>query len=447
MTSLTTSSYIAASALTAAQVQLSVASSNIANADTEGYTAKSASAESQTTLGYGSGVAVTGIASSVSQYLLDDLLTATTNAANTTVTADYLDGLQQSFGSTTGEDGDGSSISNTIATFESAVTELAETPESESLASAAVSALEDVTYQLNSLATDVQQSIDQADEQIADGVMAANEAIETIDALNEQIEAASARGDSTADLEDQLNASLVSLSEQLEIATFKADDGTVKVYTSDGQVLVDGSAHLLTTETAADGTTSISANGTDITGDLDTGNLGALIELRDETLPAYQDMLDELATTFIDELNTVSAGLLTGTGASDIAVSDTVQTDPSLLLGETLPSEVAYDLLDVLQASVSFDAAGDLSADEMSFTDYANSILSNLVNATTTAETRLELAETELSTISDTISSTYGVNVDEELTRLSELEQLYSIASTLLSVVQEMFDDLLTAVQ
>ncbi|MEP1933311.1 MAG: flagellar basal body rod C-terminal domain-containing protein, partial [Roseibium sp.] len=131
----------------------------------------------------------------------------------------------------------------------------------------------------------------------------------------------------------------------------------------------------------------------------------------------------------------------------DIAVSDTVQTDPSLLLGDTLPSEVAYELLDILQASVSFDAAGELSAEEMSFTDYANSILSNLVSATTTAETRLELAETELSTISDTISSTYGVNVDEELTRLSELEQLYSIASTLLSVVQEMFDDLLTAVQ
>ena len=233
----------------------------------------------------------------------------------------------------------------------------------------------------------------------------------------------------------------------MEIATFRSDDGTVKVYTDSGQVLVDSSAHLLTTGTDSDGNTTISVNGADITEDLDNGTLGSLIELRDETLPAYQDALDEFASTFIDEMNAVSTGLLTGTGAADIAVSDAVTSDPGSMLGDTLPTEVAYDMLDVLQSDVSFDTAGELSGGDMTFTDYANDILANLVTKTNSAQTQLEIAESELTTVSDTISSMYGVNVDEELTRLSELEQLYSVASTLLSVVQEMFDDLLAAVQ
>ncbi|PVB61953.1 flagellar hook-associated protein FlgK [Labrenzia sp. 011] len=447
MTSLNTASYIAASALTAAQVQVSVTSANIANADTEGYTAKSATVSSQTTLGYGAGVSVSNISSSVSKYLLEDLLGATTETAGATVTADYLNSLQLSFGTTTGDDGDGSSLANTIATFESALTTLAETPESESLASAAVSALEDIAYQLNSLSSDISKQIDQADDEIGDAVTAANEAISAIDALNERIETAVARGDSTADLEDELNAALVSLSEQMEIATFKAEDGTVKVYTGDGQILVGDTAHLLSTGTGTDGQTTISVNGTDITEDLDTGRLGALIELRDETLPASQEMLDEFATTFIDSLNTVSPDLLTGTGAADIAVSVAVQADPASMLGDTLPSEVAYAMLDALQLDATFDAAGGLSGGEMTFADYANDMLGDIVSKTNTAETRLELAENELTTVADTISSMYGVNVDEELVRLSELEQLYSVASTLLSVVQEMFEDLMAAVQ
>ncbi|KZM50496.1 flagellar hook-associated protein FlgK [Labrenzia sp. OB1] len=447
MTSLNTASYIAASALTASQVQVSVTSANIANADTEGYTAKSATVSSQTTLGYGAGVSVSNISSSVSKYLLEDLLGATTETAGATVTANYLNSLQQSFGTTTGDDGDGSSLANTIASFESALTALAETPESESLASAAVSALENVAYQLNSLSSDISKQIDQADDEIGDAVTAANEAISTIDALNEQIETAVARGDSTADLEDQLNTALVSLSEQMEISTFKTEGGTVKVYTGDGQILLGDTAHLLSTGTGTEGQTTISVNGTDITEDLDTGRLGALIELRDQTLPASQEMLDEFATTFIDTLNAVSSNLLTGTGAADITVSDAVQADPASILGDTLPSEVAYAMLDTLQLDANFDAAGGLSGGEMTFADYANEMLGDVVSKTNAAQTRLEFAENELTTVSDTISSMYGVNVDEELVRLSELEQLYSVASTLLSVVQEMFEDLMAAVQ
>nr|WP_319530760.1 flagellar basal body rod C-terminal domain-containing protein [uncultured Cohaesibacter sp.] len=168
--------------------------------------------------------------------------------------------------------------------------------------------------------------------------------------------------------------------------------------------------------------------------------------MRDETLPSYQASLDELATTMMDALNAVVTDLITGTSAADLAVSSTYTDDPSLLLGTSDEEETAYAILDVLQGDLTFDAAGGLGSGDRTLSEYASELLSFVVSDYTSAESHLALAETELESISDTMSSLYGVNVDEETERLAELQQLYSLASTLISVVQEMFEQLLASV-
>lgn len=446
MTTLATSLHIATSSLGATQVQLSVAANNIANADTDGYTTKSATQISLTSGGSGSGVSIAEIASNVSKILMTDLIDATSETAAATITQSYISNLQSALGSLSSETGEGSALSNTIAAFEDAMTGLATTPESASLANAAVAALEDVTNQINDTASDITDQIETADSQIATGVAEANEALETIDGLNAQIRTATARGDSTSDLQDQLNTALVALSEQMEIKTFTGTDGSTKVYSASGQVLVDSTSHLLTTDTDASGHVTISVNGSDITDKLDTGSLGALLTLRDETLPAFSEALDELANQLVTTLNTVQPGLLTGTSASDIAVSDSLLSDPTTLLGTANASETANAILDALQGDSSFNAAGVLSAGDRSFTDYVGEIISAAVSASTSASNSLDLSQTELSSIEDTIASIYGVNVDEETERLAELQQLYALASTILSTIQSMFDDLRSAV-
>ena len=67
---------IAFSGLWATQVQISVASANIANADTKGYTEKTANQASSITSGVGTGVTVTGITSTVDKLLLKSLIGA-----------------------------------------------------------------------------------------------------------------------------------------------------------------------------------------------------------------------------------------------------------------------------------------------------------------------------------------------------------------------------------
>ncbi|SFN85491.1 flagellar hook-associated protein 1 FlgK [Cohaesibacter marisflavi] len=451
MTSLNVARYIASSSLGATQVQVSVTANNIANADTEGYTVKSASASSRAYEGVGGGVSVDGVSSSVSKYLLTDLLEATSGAASATKTAEYLSELQSSLGTLEDQTGAGTSLGSTIADFEEALTQLATTPESTALANNAVTALEDLTSQIRDTASDLQGMVDKADQEIAASVDDVNEVLETIDELNDLIRTEKAAGNSTANLEDQLNSALTDLSGTLDIKTFPSADGTTKVYTTTGQILVGSTAHLLSTGLDAEGQTTISVNGSDITSRLNGGNskIGALLELRDETLPEYQAALDEMATTMITTLNGVaglSGDILTGTSASDIAVETTVKDDPTTLLGTGNGATTANNLLDALQGDTSFSAAGKLSAGDRTFSEYATEILSAAVSDAQSASTSLNAAEADMTAATDAISSAYGVNVDEETARLSELEQLYSIASTILSTLQEMFDDLQAAV-
>ncbi|PTW59328.1 flagellar hook-associated protein 1 FlgK [Breoghania corrubedonensis] len=456
--SLNVASSIATGSLSATQSQLAVTAANIANADTDGYTRKEATVSSTTTSGVGTGVEVSGLTSKVSQLLISDLADATSVAASATATADYLDQLQTAMGSTSNSDESGTSLANQIATLETALSDLVNTPESTTLAATAVTELDELASQLRSTSASVQDLREDADSAIEDSVATANDAITTISDLNDQILTASARGESTADLEDQRNQALVTLSEQLGVTSFISDNGTMKVYTTSGQVLVGNSTHYLdfdssnivTSDRTYDGTSSglsgVTVDGADITGDINSGTIGALLTLRDETLPAVQDTLDELASGLIDELNTVSPGLLSGSDASDIAVSDSILATPTAILGTSGQASTAQALLGAVQGDTDFAAAGSFGDTSTTFADYASDILTDVVSKATSATSKLDTATTALETVSDSISSLYGVNIDEETARMSELETLYSASAQLLSTVQDMFESLLAAV-
>src|SRR5215470_664139 len=105
---------IAFSGLSATQLQISVASSNIANADTKGYTEKTANQVSNVTGGIGTGVSITGITSTVDKLLLKSLIGATSDLGSANTTNNYLTQLKQLYGTTGSSDGStsGTSLAN-----------------------------------------------------------------------------------------------------------------------------------------------------------------------------------------------------------------------------------------------------------------------------------------------------------------------------------------------
>ncbi|AUC99973.1 flagellar hook-associated protein FlgK [Bradyrhizobium sp. SK17] len=322
MSSLDIARSIAFSGLSATQVQISVASANISNADTKGYTEKTANQSSSVTAGVGTGVTITGISSSVDKLLLKSLVGADSDLGAANTNNSYLTQLEQLYGSASGGDSSttGTSLANTIAAFQSALSSLASTPSSASLQANAVSALSAVTTQLQQTSSGIQKLRGNADQDIASSVTDINSDLQQISDLNKQIKQEAAAGQPTADLEDQRNSALQDLASQMNVSYFTTSSGDLQVYTGSGQALVDSTAHPLsyaatsnvtaaTTYVAgssSSGFSAITVNGVDITSQITSGNISALVTLRDQTLPAAQAQLDELAQQFTASVNAVS---------------------------------------------------------------------------------------------------------------------------------------------
>lgn len=299
---------IATSSLMATQAQMQVTSSNIANADVTGYTKKTATQVATVTGTAVSGTSVTAVTSDVDKYLLRDLVAAASTLGAATVTDAKADALQNLFGSTTGTDSGGTSLASAIDSLDSALTSLSGTIESSTLKSLAIDSLDALASQLRETSSSVQGLRADSDGEIADAVASANEAIGTIDTLNEQIVTAKAKGESTADLEDKRNTALQTLSTLMNVSYLVKANGEMRVSTGSGTVLVDGSAHTLSYSPAAAVTAdtvfdAITVDGKAVTDEITSGTIGALLEQRDVALPATMETLDTLASTLASTLN------------------------------------------------------------------------------------------------------------------------------------------------
>lgn len=589
MSSLNIAQSIAFSGLSATQVQISVASANISNADTKGYTDKAANQVSTVTAGVGTGVIVTGISSTVDKLLLKSLVGATSDLGAANATNNYLTELEQLYGSTSSASSSstGTSLANTLAAFQTALSSLASTPNSASLQSNAIGALNALTTQLQNTSSGIQKLRANADRDIASSVSDINSDLQQISDLNAQIKQEAAAGQSTADLEDQRNSALQDLASIMNVSYFTASNGDLQVYTGSGQALVDSTAHPLSYTPAANvtatttysagpssGFSGITVNGVDITSQITSGKISALVTLRDQTLPDAQSQLDELAQQLTASVNAVSnqgtsvppptnltstatvssstplaatgtvriavadksgnlvsyqdldlssyatvgdlvtaingisglsasinadgkltisasgsgngvainemtssAGspgegfsdyfglndLLTGTGASDIAVrSDvvsgvaglptaTLDSSSTLTGGNQVLSPGSATVINALQSTLtgptSFAMAGGLGATTGSFTDYAASIVANVASKATQASATYTAKQTAQSTYASSLSSQSGVNIDEETANLSTLQNKYAAASELIQVINSMFSSLMTALQ
>jgi flagellar hook-associated protein 1 FlgK len=349
---------IATSSLSAAQYQMSVTSSNVANADTEGYTRKTATQAAVVSSGVGTGVTITAVTSSVDKYLVKDLVTAASALGYAEATASFTTSLQSLYGTTSGDSG--TSLANSLVSLESAMSALAATPESETLKAQAVQALEDVAAQLRETSSGIQGLRADGDAGIEDAVTSVNDALETIADLNDQIAATAARGGSTADLEDLRNTALQVVAAEMDVSYYVNSDNQMRIYTSGGTTLLDSSVHALSynaasTVTADTTFAAIAVDGKDVTGQIGSGTIGALLTLRDETLVASQDELDSLASGLIATLNdTYNGGSAVPppeslTGSATVAGADTFSATGTLRIAvsDAAGSLVSYADLDL----------------------------------------------------------------------------------------------------
>src|SRR5882757_4525645 len=310
----------AMSGLRATQASLSLVGSNVANAETPGYVRKTVNQVAGTTGDYGSSVLINGVNRELDQYLQTQLRTETSGAAYADTRSTFLANLQNVYGNPD----DSGTIEGAFNNLMTAFQGLSTSPDSQSARISAVNAAQSMAQQLNATTQGIQSLRSNAETGINDSVIAANNAMAQIAAINNQLQNNGQMDASTASLLDQRDQYITQLSQLMDIRTVTNNLNQVTVFTNSGVQLVGTEAAKLsfnpqgtiTPNTLYNSNPAISNVGTitinfphggsyDMvsTNSIRSGKIAAFLELRDNTLVKAQAQIDQFAASMSSALS------------------------------------------------------------------------------------------------------------------------------------------------
>ena len=490
--SLSTSLSIAKFALSTISAQTEVVSRNIAGAGEAGYVRRSAYAVTAP----GGGIMLPSITRDQNLLLLDRLLSVNGSQAGHEALADGLGRLEAIYDDPVY----GHAPAALIGELEDALQLYAATPNDALLAASAVDKAVAVADGLNAATATVQQVRAEADADIAQSVARINALLTQFEEVNTTIVTGRPEDPARNEIFDTRDRLLNQISEEIGIKTVLRGDDDVVIYTDSGVTLFEKVARDVSftpSNIFAPATVGgqVSVDGVVVTGDaatmpLRSGRLTGLVRLRDEIAGSVQSQLDETARglieVFAESDKTVpsalpdAAGLFTHSGAPAVPppgvlmtglageISVNASVDPrqggdALLLrdgGISDPGNPAYDynpsgaagysgrlreMINALDAARSFDATAGL-ADNISLGGYAAAAVGWLADVRQDVEADADYHNALKERTSQALSHRTGVNVDEEMTSLLELERSYQASARLMTAVDSMFASLLNAV-
>lgn len=311
---------IATSGLSLTQSNLSVVARNVANVDTPGYSAKRLTQQNNLSGGEGIGVRELDLRRTVNEFLQAQLRVETAAFGAADVRSDFLARIDQLFGEPGGPNG----LDTVLNRFFQSVQELTATPDGFTTREAVIGDAQLTAQQLRQLTQDVQSLRQLAEDSLAVAIDEVNEALSQLANINQSL-AVNATGQSPPpDLLDERDRFIDQISQNLDIRISEAANGSVSIFTRSGNALLEGQPVELVfdrqgnigplslySDVPADrgvGTVTLNAvNGFSFdlirNGILDSGRIGGLIELRDDTLVELQSQLDELAHALATSLS------------------------------------------------------------------------------------------------------------------------------------------------
>lgn len=309
--SLTLGLNTALSGLLTSQRGLDVISQNVTNMNTKGYTRKVMNAESKVLAGRGAGVQEGSVTRMVNEGLLKDIRRQNTNTGKLEVEQNYFPRIDDLFG----EVADNTSVAHQINNLFSAFQTLSGSVNKPATQWSTMQNGQDVANVLSTMTTSLQDMRVEADRDIEQAVSQINELLTNIHDLNMKIVKNGAVSSGTADLEDKRDTAMTDLAKLVDVQYFQRSDGSMTIYSTSGQMLLDNQPQLLsysassTTDTwmtAASGQfneITVDGGSQDFGPEIVGGKLRALLDVRDKTIPNLQGNLDELASQVKDALN------------------------------------------------------------------------------------------------------------------------------------------------
>jgi flagellar hook-associated protein 1 FlgK len=477
---------VALSGLSTTAEQTAVVSRNVARANDPYATRKSANVVTTEN----GGIRVSSVTRAANKALLEKMLGATSASAAQKAIVEALNSLDE----TVADPELDTSPAAMIQKVNDAIQQYAAAPHDPLRAQSAVAAAQNLADSLNSATQTVQNARAQADAGMADSVTRLNTLLARFETLNTEIVKGTRSGADVTDYLDQRDQVLASIAEEVGIRTISRANGDMAVFTDSGVTLFDVKARTVTFDRTliyTPGTTgnAVSVDGVPIAGGAGvmlagSGRLTGLAAIRDETTVTYQSQLDEIARGLIeafaesDQSATPSLpdapGLFTYPGAPGMPASGTlsvglagsIKINPSVdpaqggdlarlrdggiagaayvynTSGGSAYADRLNQYVTALSAARSFDADSQLMP-SASVTNYASASGAWLQEARKLANDNSEYSDTLLQRSSEALSNETGVNIDEEMTSLLELERAYQASSRLITTIDNMLKTLL----
>jgi flagellar hook-associated protein 1 FlgK len=297
---------IARSGIQAHQQGLATTAQNISNINTEGYSRQEVVLETNRPAEgvIGSGVQVGQIRRTVDTFLENQLTAGNEDLGFIAARSTFL---SQADGIVTETENSG--LSNGVTEFFNALRDVATNPESPIQRTVLLAKGQTVSTEFVNQAQALNQIRLDANQEIVRHVETVNGLATRIASLNDDIFKAESSGRNAPDLRDQRAVLINDLAELVDIEQIQLRDGIgINV---GGQLLVGGNhANALSTIPDADNppmndVAFVRSDGSAfaISSKLQGGKIGGLLQVRDVDVVGFQDRVDRLAATFINEFN------------------------------------------------------------------------------------------------------------------------------------------------
>ncbi len=449
--------------LTASRAGMQVVSNNVAQANTPGYARQRLVTQAWVAGGEtGSmstvGVKIVSVERVSSKFLEDQLISQTQKLAyheGSLMASKQLEPLFQ--------DLDGLGVTDQLTRLFTALEEAAVYPQDNGLRLNVLNQAESLAQQvrstwsgLNEVRNDMLNDING----VADEVNSLLERIATLNGQTSNISAEGANLGANATLLSNIDASLQELAELIPIQTFNDSNGNVNI-TMDGRSILQGTNFAtLSVDQSAGGVVTlngIGGNGFVLDGSLSGGQLGGLLHMREDEIPALMDQVDRFAFDLANGMNAVHQAGFGLDGVNGRNLFDVTPTAIGAAASFQLSSDVDGQPDNLAFALDATALPGDNSnakalmalqddgtlVDGKTPGDYWMDLATSVGNLIRTAENGETLyINTRLAT-SQMRESLSGVSIDEEMVDLMQYQRAFQAASRVVQITDGLLDNVM----
>jgi flagellar hook-associated protein 1 FlgK len=200
----------------------------------------------------------------------------------------------------------GNDIGTQLSALFSSISQLSANPASVALRQGVLTAASNLASGITTTANNLQSQQTNLDLSVTQSVDQVNTLTQQIAKVNGQIAALENLHQDASAFVDQRDVLIGQLSNLIDVSQIKTES-QISLTTSNGTALVAGTqAFTLTTQPDPSGLEHIFAQGNDITSQLNSGQLGGLLQVRDQKIAALLTSLDTLASGISNSFNSAN---------------------------------------------------------------------------------------------------------------------------------------------